>query len=384
VSSVLVVEDGASPYVLAAVRSLGRAGWRVGVASPVPNPRVTPSRFADRWHACRLPEDDLAGFVDDVAAIVAAGRYDVVFGADDIELLALSWGRDRLGAVFPHAPHEAVLAAVDKLSLTRAAERAGLGVPRTVEPGPGPLRLDLPVVVKARLHWTPASAAADRHLLVRVCDSPAQVEEQVRRIEAGGGRALVQEVLSGEQVALSAVVSRAGELLAVSQQRTVLSSLARTSSRAETVPVDEALADAAVRLLRDLSWQGLANLQFLRSDDGGLRLIDLNGRFYGSLALAVAAGADLPAVWAADAVGRPAGPVQQARAGVRFAALHADLLRARRERRDGLLRDLGSSVAWARGAAHSTWSPDDVRPALATARRLVVDGIRRRVRRSRG
>lgn len=379
--SALVVEDGDSPYVLAAVRSLARAGWRVGVASPRPNPRVVPSRACAAWHPTRRPEDDLDGFVVDVAAAVRAGAYRLVFGADDVELLVLSARRDEVDALLPHAPHAAVVDAVDKLALTRAAERVGLAAPRTVEATPAAVAAaDGPVVVKARWHWTPG--AASRHQLVAVCPDRAAVTARVAEIESAGGAAVLQEPVDGRQLAVSVVLDGAGRPLAWAQQRTVLAGLARTSVRAVTVPVDRDLLDGTVALLGALGWTGLANVQFLQRPGGRPQVIDLNGRFYGSLALAVAAGADLPAVWAATATGEALPAGRQARPGVRFHALTADLSRAAVQRRGGLVRDVAGVLRWGPGAAHSTWSLTDPRPGAALAAGLAGRAARRVVRRS--
>ncbi len=84
--------------------------------------------------------------------------------------------------------------------------------------------------------------------------------------------------------------------------------LSGASCRAVTVPVDPDLSARAAALFRVLGWFGLAELQFLVPAAGPARLIDLNGRFYGSLALAVRAGANLPASWAALATGRDVKP----------------------------------------------------------------------------
>lgn len=376
-TGVLIVEDGGSPYVLAAVRSLGRAGFRVGVASPVPNPRVLPSRWTASWHEIRLPEDDHDGFIADVRDAVVRESYEVVFGADDIELLALSARRAELPAIFPHAPHSAVLRAVDKLTLSQAASAVGVGVPRTVPADDEQLsQVDGPVIVKSRLHWTPgAPPDADRHLLVKLCDDAASARDRVRELSTAHGIAVLQEPITGEQIALSLVLDGSGSPLAVCQQRTVLSSLARTSVRAVTTAVEPALVEGATRLLRALEWTGLANLQYLRPADGEARLIDLNGRFYGSLALAVGAGADLPAVWTRLALGRPPVASQAGRPGVRFHAMQTDLARARVQRRGGALTDAAGVLAYAPGAVHSTWSLRDPRPAA----HVVSQAVERRL-----
>lgn len=77
------------------------------------------------------PERDPDGFVAAVAALVAEHGYDVVFGADDIEVLLLSARRDEIGCVVPYAAHADVVRAIDKLALVEAAGRVGLAVPQT-------------------------------------------------------------------------------------------------------------------------------------------------------------------------------------------------------------------------------------------------------------
>ena len=355
----LVVGDGSARYVLPGLRSLARAGWQVGVAQPEPG-LATSSRHCARVHRLPRVEHGVGAWVDAVAALVRDGGYDVVFPADDIELLALSAARERVAAVVPYASHDVVLAAVDKLTVTRAAEQAGLGVPHTTAVDDAAIAAVAgPVVVKARLHWSPAAGPGGRHLPVQVVDTPAAASAAVDVVRSGGGEPVLQEVVDGTLLALSLVLDGAGRVRACSQQETQRLTLRRTSARARTVEVDEALLGRAADLLRSLGWTGLANLQLLRPADGVPRLIDLNGRWYGSLALAVAAGADLPRVWADLAVGRDPGPVQRARAGVRFQSLEEDVRVARREGP----RAVAAALAHAARATHSTWDRSDPLPA---------------------
>jgi predicted ATP-grasp superfamily ATP-dependent carboligase len=154
--------------------------------------------------------------------------------------------------------------------------------------------------------------------------------------------------------------------------------LAQTSTRAVTIEIDESLLDRLTRMLGRIGWWGLANLQFLEPEGGGEpHLIDLNGRYYGSLALAIAAGADLPAIWAECAIGTSPAQRVLARPGVRFHAFETDLVRARSERNGGLLRDLIGTAAYAPGAAHTLWSARDPVPALRWAGSLAQRLARR-------
>jgi hypothetical protein len=146
------------------------------------------------------------------------------------------------------------------------------------------------------------------------------------------------------------------------------------------VPTDPRLAKAAALLVRALRWSGIAQLQFLRAPGAEPALIDLNGRFYGSMALAQAAGANFAAAWARGVLeGRTPDP-GPARVGTRYQWAWGDLRRATQERRGGLARDLLGVAGYAVGAAHSVFATRDPRP---TARYLRVAGAAARRRRRR-
>jgi predicted ATP-grasp superfamily ATP-dependent carboligase len=151
---------------------------------------------------------------------------------------------------------------------------------------------------------------------------------------------------------------------------------AGVTARGWTVRLDSELRERIEELLAELGWFGLAELQFVVPEAGEPRLIDLNGRFYGSLALAVEAGCNLPAIWAALATGQDgADPV--GRPGVRYQWLEGDLRRAAVERRGGLARDVLDCVRWAWGARHSVWRRDDPWPAVRYAMELPARARRR-------
>jgi len=69
------------------------------------------------------------------------------------------------------------------------------------------------------------------------------------------------------------------------------------SAVARTMPVDHSLLPRVTQLLAATGWEGVVQLQWLAVDDEP-RLIDVNPRIYGSLALANAAGSPIVAIWA--------------------------------------------------------------------------------------
>ena len=65
------------------------------------------------------------------------------------------------------------------------------------------------------------------------------------------------------------------------------------SALRESVPVDAELLGYAQRLLGELRWTGLAMVEFRVGPDGPV-LMEINGRIWGSLPLAVKSGVDFP------------------------------------------------------------------------------------------
>lgn len=363
----LILDPGAGRSALAGCRALAAAGWTVGIAAPVPTIAVR-SRRADSFH--RVPPAERETFVDAVAAAATAGGFDVVLPAGDAEAVAVSAGRERIPALVPYPAHEIVVRAFDKVAVAERARACGLRVPRLADPD------ELPVIVKARSH-------ADGRHDAALATTTAELRAAVERLERVGAEPVVQEVVQGHLVAVAIVADTDSNVVARVHQRAsrVWPTAAGVSTRAETVAVDPALASAVDAFVRALGWVGLAQLQFLVPADGEPRLIDCNGRLYGSLALAHAAGVNLPELWASQALGRPVGPAAPARLGCRYQWLEGDLRRAVEERRGGLARDILETTAYALRARHSILDVRDPLPVLAHAAQLTGRAVRKVARR---
>jgi predicted ATP-grasp superfamily ATP-dependent carboligase len=359
----LVVDQGLDRGSLAAVRALRDDGWRVGVGSPFRG-LAGSSRAASRWHFVPAAEGGVDDYIDTIRSVVTAGRYDVVFSSDDIGVLALSRHRDEIGAVVPYAEHDAVVRSLDKLEMTRAAQAVGLSVPSTAEPGAGtPAGAGDAVIVKPRLHSVLQPGAPGR-LDTTVARDPRAAAEAMAVIRRAGVRPILQEVVDGELMSFQAVVDHEGRMLAPVQQESprVWPPDSGSASRSHVVRVDPSLAERVAALFRRLGWFGLAQLQFIVPRGGGEpRLIDLNGRFYSSLALAVASGPNLPAIWARLATGRRVQVGTSPRPGCSYQWFSRDLRDS--WRREGL-RGAIETVRLSGRSVHSVWSRDDPWPAV--------------------
>jgi predicted ATP-grasp superfamily ATP-dependent carboligase len=345
---VLVAETySQSRSAIAAVRALAAGGYRAAATTSSPISLAAASRHCARRVTVRMVEDPgytEERFAESVRAEAAEHRYLAVLPTSDAALLAL-------GSPFAHL--------VDKASMAAGAQAAELPMPPTrlfashEDVLDAANDLEYPVVVKPAIsRWAPFRA-----------DGPGELA----RVRGREGTILVQPFLEEGLRAVGGVVWQ-GRLVAAVHQRYLRTWPADcgTSCAAETVPPDLELEEQLLRLLR--GYQGIFQAQL-----AGPYLLDVNLRPYGSLPLAVAAGANLPAIYCDLLRGREVRQVRGA-AGVFYRWVEADLRRLWRAVRRGEM-SLGSALRELRprpGAAHSTESLLDPGPLLARLRFVAV------------
>lgn len=353
----LIVDQSRDRSALAAARMLRADGWVVGTGAWRPSIAST-SAATGAYHRIEEAETDEDRFIADIAEAVRVGGYEVVFCAYDVGLLVLSRRREEVApAIVPYAAHEIVERSFDKLEFTRAAEAVGLAVPRTEQASDAALAAwQGPVVAKARIH-VPTRYETRRFA------SAAQAAPFVAELRREGAQPLLQECITGQLGAVVVVADRDGNVVAEVQQRCDRSwpAEAGVTARARTIAPDAALSERVGELVRRLGWFGLAEIEYLLDDHGVPRFTELNGRFYGGIALAGRAGVNVAAAWARLATGRAVAPAPAQRIDARFQWLNRDLAASRHA--EGL-RGMAKALALAPGSAHSMFARGDLSPVL--------------------
>jgi predicted ATP-grasp superfamily ATP-dependent carboligase len=324
----ILVLDGNENQAVAATRSLARAGHRVLVGADTAWSKAGWSRYAAGAFAYASPLDDAGAFVADVAAAVRRHGGAFVMPMTERTLLPISRDRSALadaGATFVLPPHARVLEACDKAHTTRLARELGIAVPRTCTlsadaPGADRLAAELtyPVVLKPAMSHEPGSHA------VRATGAPAYARSAAEFIEAWRHLALrartivVQEFVAGAGAGYFALLRRGQPIVEFAHRR--IRDVRPTGSGSavrESVPVDPAIGEASRRLLAALDWDGVAMAEFRIRPDGTPVFLEINGRFWNSLPLAIAAGVDFPRYLVELAESDQAPVARTYRAGVR-------------------------------------------------------------------
>jgi predicted ATP-grasp superfamily ATP-dependent carboligase len=122
------------------------------------------------------------------------------------------------------------------------------------------------------------------------------------------------------------------------------------------------------RLLGELEWSGIYQVQFIHSADASY-MIDFNPRIYGSLALAVAAGTNLPAICVELMQGRRP-EVAPYSLGVRYRAEEQDVRAMFHLVRTGRFLAAWLALMPRRHTAHAVVKLGDPFPLLASLGKL--------------
>jgi predicted ATP-grasp superfamily ATP-dependent carboligase len=295
----ILITDADTRPALAVTRSLGRRGHEVHVCSPVSSPLAGASRHARATHLVCDPLVDPERYVRDIAAVVQkTGAQLIMPITDPTSGVLLSRRADLAPAVVLGPSAASFSLASDKASLLAMAPEFGLTVPlqtRLESKGEMP-RLDLvfPLVVKPHRSTNGKQSLAVRHAadrldLLRILESLPDDSFPV----------LLQERIVGPGLGIF-VLRHRGMTVARFAHRRLLEQPASGggSAYSESVALDEVLAEKVEALLTHLDWEGPAMVEFKRDRRSGKNyLMEINGRFWGSLQLAIDAGVDFPAIW---------------------------------------------------------------------------------------
>jgi predicted ATP-grasp superfamily ATP-dependent carboligase len=366
----VLVTNGEQRATLAVVRSLGAGGHTVHVCASSPRSLAGASRFASSEHMVANALADPARFTSDVCDLMSQLDIDTLVPMTEPALLALLPERDRLSNVLiPFADADVFSAISDKQAVLAAAARAGIATPEQTVLDDASSAFDTasityPVVVKPAR--SVSTGAGDRlKLSVRHAASAQELESVLQDMDPRAYPLLLQQRVVGPGVGIF-VLLWDGKLLAQFAHRRIREQppSGGISVYRESIEVDPELLRRSVSLLTDFAWRGVAMIEYkLDERTGTPYLMEINGRFWGSLQLAIDAGVDFPQLLVAAATGQTPAPVTRFRTDVRSRWFWGDVdhLLARLRRSDAELSlPEGSPTRWDAVRDFFRHSPEDV------------------------
>lgn len=250
-------------------------------------PALASSRLA-RTLPVTAPEADARACVRDVAAMAARLGAHVVLPLDDLAVWVCNQARSLFAPTVQVAgpTGDAAIFALDKRRQLAEARAAGFAVPERGEHGPW--------IVKSAL------AAAEREgRLVRPVGRLARTSEEIDAAVARvGGPVVVQQALTGVGEGVFGFAHGDGATGWSAHRRIrMMNPRGSGSSACRSIEVAEPVRVQAEKLLAAIGWRGMFMVELLRDAEGVPWFMEVNGRPWGSMALALRRGYDYP-VWA--------------------------------------------------------------------------------------
>jgi predicted ATP-grasp superfamily ATP-dependent carboligase len=283
-------------------RSAGRAGHWVAVGA---NRGLFAAAKLSRYCRAELDypvsTDDADAFLSSILDFVRSNYIDLIIPVTDWTMGPLSAHRERFTNICRIAlPANAGFEiASDKYRTIQVAESLGIAIPRTyLIESPADFskcgQVQLPAVVKDRysVRWSGNKALFGS---VGYAFTPAELEDRVQERFHEAGDVLVQEFVSGVGIGFSCFVVAGKVCLPFQWQRIrEVDPRGSGSSARKSIPLDQALLSLSGRLVSEIAFEGIVMVEYKKTADGRLVLMEINGRPWGSIALPVACGIDYP------------------------------------------------------------------------------------------
>jgi predicted ATP-grasp superfamily ATP-dependent carboligase len=330
----ILITDGQQRSTLAAVRSLGRRGVDIIVGEEVFPCLAGQSKYCHGHFRYPSPLTEPHRFSGELLAYLRDHSVDLLLPMTDVTCHLVAEHLDELQAVtqVPLVDRTGFNRATDKGELVRLCLDLEIPVPRTwffdhpEHIDPSVIDCDYPVVVKPRR----SRLLTSEGWMGESVTYAHSFDDLIARMRACAGRSplpLVQERIIGDGCGAFLLFNRGRERAVFFHRRLrEKPPSGGVSVLRESMAIDPRLQEFAVRLLRALNWHGVAMVEFKMDRRDGLpKVMEINPRFWGSLQLAIDAGADFPALLHEMIVKGDIAPMGDYRVGVRSRWLLGDL-----------------------------------------------------------
>ncbi|MDG6250467.1 ATP-grasp domain-containing protein [Methanocalculus sp.] len=289
------VTDGRSRAALAIVRSLGKKGIKVIAGESMAVCSTFFSKYVQERVVYPDPDRYPEQFADFMHDFVKNNDLDMIIPVRDSTTLTLSKFKQRFSPYvkIPLADYETLTIGRDKAKTIRLAEELNIPHPKTTyteHPDFERIKEDFsfPVVVK------PRESSGSRGIIY--VQSPEELEDAYLKSRSLFGNLMVQEFIPYGGAYGTSLLLNQGEVRAFfSHKRIREYPISGGPSTLREGIRNPKLERYAMDLLTSIKWHGVAMVEFRKdSRTDEYKLMEINPRFWGSLALPIFSGVDFP------------------------------------------------------------------------------------------
>ena len=297
----ILILDGDTLPALSIIRSLGAKGLNVASASHLQNPICRYSRYNQSSLSYPSPLEFADQFLLWVEKILTDGQYDLIIPVTERTLIPIArhFHDSPYAEKIAMAGLDAIETVLDKAKTSLLAKQCDVPIPTSWDISHSSdldnfqHEFTYPIVVK------PGRSISDKANRVPMTVCYAHSQEALYKIShelLNHTHLVLQQYFTGVGLGIELIAAHGEIRYAFQHQR--LHEMPLTGGGRicrKSVDIDPELLEASKKLIKALNWHGVAMVEFKKNPEtGDFILIEINGRFWGSLPLAVVAGADFP------------------------------------------------------------------------------------------
>ncbi len=293
----ILVLDCWTMKAMSVVRSLGMKNIEVHTTSHKKIGAAQYSSFVHRRFSISDSKTKPENFIEELLVILKSNRYDLIIPLEESSILAVLKNKALIEnlSTFLLPSLEDFEKANDKWIALEEAKKIGIPIPKSFLPS-NELELEeairglvFPIILK------PINSSGSRG--IKKVHNRKEFDTHYASIKKNYGAPIIQECIDqeGQGLGVGALLSKGNVVLSYSYKRLREFPLSGGPSTLRESTNDLLLKEYASQLLKKFNWTGVAMVEFkMDPKDGLAKLMEINPRFWGSLALAQASGINFP------------------------------------------------------------------------------------------
>mgnify|MGYP000299989039 CR=1 FL=1 len=299
----ILILDGDQFSTLAIVRSLGRKGLMITVAAVEDNAICRHSKYTHNFFTYPNPLINTDDFYKSILDRLNINTYELVIPVTELTTLPLAKIRKQIEqkTILAVADDSALEQVTDKAQTFKLAKELGVPVPisytitnhqelkNCIE------HIHYPIVLKPSRSITNPANDIRAKLTVDYAFSKEELQKKVISL-LKNSEIILQEYFEGTGVGIELIADQGKIIHAFQHQRQhELPLTGGGSCLRKSVAINPTLLKYSQDLIKALNWHGVAMVEFKYNETNNQScLMEINGRFWGSLPLAVSSGSDFP------------------------------------------------------------------------------------------
>jgi predicted ATP-grasp superfamily ATP-dependent carboligase len=289
---------------LTIVRSLGRKGLKVCVGNHKHNGTAFLSRYCSEKFIYPNPQHAPKDYFTSIIEKIKERKFNVIMPVHDFELFPLLMKKDKIEkhCIIPFVDFETFMKTVNKTDTIKIAKKLGVRAPETIIPES---RKDLvkiareigyPIVIKpvSQTIWSFDKTIKTRYVTEKnYVNNKHELMDFFKDVK-DPSEYLLQEYVKGKGAGTAYLFNKGKQRASFVYKRVREYPITGGPSTLRVSIDHRAMLEMGKKLLEHLGWHGVAMVEYKLNEHGKPVLMEINGRFWGSVALAYRSGVDFP------------------------------------------------------------------------------------------